>query len=152
MTTFFSIECIINSSSTDLLGGGYSLEPITQPTCCSTGGFWLYFVFLFFGPWSLTSSLLNAGKNLGATLTSFRLGVREPCRGVTCSWVVGSSGTVVGRDLDSGSAGRVWALGRNTSADGDNVAWGTVVIGGLGGGNSASVNERALGGSSASRW
>ena len=134
-----------------LLGGGYSLLPIIQPTWCSTGGFWLYFVFLFFGPWSLTFSLLNAGKNLGATLTSFRFGVREPKRGVTCSRVVGSSGTVAGRDLDNCSDGAVWARGRNTSADGDNVVWGTV-MGGLGGGNSASVKERALGGSRASRW
>ena len=68
--------------------------------------------------WSLRFSLLNAGKNLGATLTSFLLGVRDPCR---FSWV-GDSGTVVGRDLDTGSDGAVFALGRNTSAEGDNVA------------------------------
>lgn len=68
--------------------------------------------------WSLRFSLLNAGKNLGATLTSFLLGVRDPCR---FSWV-GDSGTVVGRDLDTGSEGAVFALGRNTSAEGDNVA------------------------------
>lgn len=95
--------------------------------------------------------MLNAGKNLGATLTSFRFGVREPCLGVGGSWVAGSSGTVVGRDLERGSGGAVLARGRNTSADGDKVAWGTVVMGGLGGGNSASVNDRALGGSRASR-
>ena len=65
---------------------------------------------------------------------------------------MGNSGTVAGRDRDRGSGGAVWARGRNTSADGDNVAWGTAVMGGLGGGNSSSVNDRALGGSSASRW
>ena len=93
--------------------------------------------------------MLNAGKNLGATLTSFLLGVRDPCR---VSSLLGDSGTPVGRDLDRGSVGAVFARGRNTSADGDRAVGGTSVIEGLGGGNPASVNDRALGGSSASRW
>jgi len=29
----------VANNCTYLLGGGYSLETITQPTCCSTGGF-----------------------------------------------------------------------------------------------------------------
>jgi len=65
---------------------------------------------------------------------------------------LGDSGTPVGRDLERGSVGAVFARGRNTSADGERAVGGTVVMGGLGGGNPASVNERALGGSSASRW
>ena len=82
-------------------------------------------------------------------MTSFLLGVRDPCR---VGSLLGDSGTPVGRDLDRGSVGAVFARGRNTSADGERAVWGTVVMGGLGGGIPASVNERALGGSSASRW
>jgi len=33
------IDFFVANNFTDLLGGGYSFEPITQPTCCSTGGF-----------------------------------------------------------------------------------------------------------------
>ena len=96
--------------------------------------------------------MLNAGKNLGATLTSFRFGVRELCRdNGGWSWCASGSGTAVGRDLERCSDGAVLARGRNTSAEGDNVAWGTVVVGGLVEANSVSVNERARAGSRASR-
>lgn len=45
------IICNLHSLSWSLqyLIAGYGLLPIIQPTCCSTGGFLLYFVFRFFG-------------------------------------------------------------------------------------------------------
>ena len=58
---------------------------------------------------------------------------------------------MVGRDRERCSDGAVLARGRNTSAEGDNVAWGTIVMGGLVGANSVSVKDRGRAGSRASR-